>query len=71
VGERTLALAEGPASALLYDWMALGGGATVRGPAVAAGGNMTCLVPPRWELGVDELGNGVLCRSIPSTERQP
>lgn len=46
----------------LHDWNALAPGARLDGPAVAAGGTMTCLVPAGWTLEIDDLGDGVLHR---------
>ena len=43
-----------------HDWNALAPGTRVDGPAVAAGGSMTCLVPPGWALEIDQLGDAVL-----------
>ena len=35
-------------------------GSRVEGPALAAGGSMTCLIPPGWMLDVDDLGDAAL-----------
>jgi N-methylhydantoinase A/oxoprolinase/acetone carboxylase beta subunit len=50
----------GPADVPIHDWNSLAAGARIDGPAVAAGGSVTCLVPPGWVLEIDELGDGVL-----------
>jgi N-methylhydantoinase A/oxoprolinase/acetone carboxylase beta subunit len=50
----------GSVDAPVHDWNALAPGTRVDGPAVAAGGSMTCLVPPGWALEVDQLGDAVL-----------
>ena len=44
----------------VYDWAGLGPGSHVDGPALAAGGSMTCLIPPGWVLDVDDLGDAAL-----------
>jgi N-methylhydantoinase A/oxoprolinase/acetone carboxylase beta subunit len=59
--ERTLLLADGGAAQVpVHDWAALAPGSHVEGPALAAGGSMTCLVPPAWAMDVDNLGDAVL-----------
>ncbi len=55
-------------SAPVYDWDGLSPGERIEGPAVAAGGSMTCLVPPGWTLEIDEYGDGVL-RATPGGDR--
>jgi acetophenone carboxylase len=58
---RTLLLAEGgTVQAPVHDWTGLAPGSRIDGPALAAGGSMTCLVRPGWTLEVDELGDAVL-----------
>jgi N-methylhydantoinase A/oxoprolinase/acetone carboxylase beta subunit len=58
---RAMILADGErADVPIHDWTALGTGSRIDGPAVAAGGTMTCLIPPEWSLQIDELGDGVL-----------
>jgi acetophenone carboxylase len=58
---RTLLLADGGTARVpVYDWAALGPGRHVDGPALAAGGSMTCLIPPGWALDVDDLGDAAL-----------
>jgi N-methylhydantoinase A/oxoprolinase/acetone carboxylase beta subunit len=58
---RTLLLPDGTSvDAPVLDWTTLAPGTRLDGPAVAAGGSMTCLVPPGWVLEVDQLGDAVL-----------
>jgi N-methylhydantoinase A/oxoprolinase/acetone carboxylase beta subunit len=58
---RPLVLPDGSSvDAPFHDWNALAPGTRVDGPAVAAGGSMTCLVPPGWALEIDQLGDAVL-----------
>jgi N-methylhydantoinase A/oxoprolinase/acetone carboxylase beta subunit len=59
---RTLLGDGGSAQVPVHDWARLPPGSRVDGPAVAAGGSMTCLVRPGWALEVDELGDAVLRR---------
>jgi N-methylhydantoinase A/oxoprolinase/acetone carboxylase beta subunit len=60
---RTLLLAEGgTAQAAVHDWTGLAPGSRIQGPALAAGGSMTCLVRPGWTLEIDELGDAMLRR---------
>jgi len=62
---RTLLLTEGgSAQAPVHDWTRLASGTRIGGPALAAGGSMTCLVRPGWTLEVDELGDAVLRREL-------
>jgi N-methylhydantoinase A/oxoprolinase/acetone carboxylase beta subunit len=59
--ERDLLLADGGTARVpVYDWAGLAPGSHVNGPALAAGGSMTCLVPPGWALDVDDLGDAAL-----------
>jgi N-methylhydantoinase A/oxoprolinase/acetone carboxylase beta subunit len=61
---RTLLLTDGGTTrAPVHDWNGLTPGSRVDGPALAAGGSMTCLVPPGWVLEVDDLGDAVLRRA--------
>jgi N-methylhydantoinase A/oxoprolinase/acetone carboxylase beta subunit len=61
---RTLLLADGSTARVpVHDWARLGPGRHVDGPALAAGGSMTCLVPPGWVLDVDDLGDAALRRA--------
>lgn len=46
----------------VYDSSALQPNDEIVGPAVVSGGSLSCLVPLRWRLGVDEFGNGVMVR---------
>jgi N-methylhydantoinase A/oxoprolinase/acetone carboxylase beta subunit len=58
---RPLVLPDGSSvDAPFHDWNALAPGTRVDGPAVAAGGSMTCLVPSGWALEIDQLGDAVL-----------
>ncbi len=58
---RTVLLAAGGTARVpVYDWAGLGPGCHVDGPALAAGGSMTCLVPPGWVLDIDDLGDAAL-----------
>ncbi|HZD69394.1 MAG TPA: hypothetical protein VFA45_10910, partial [Actinomycetes bacterium] len=60
---RTLLLTDGSATqAAVHDWTALAPDSRIDGPALAAGGSMTCLVPPGWALEVDDLGDAALRR---------
>lgn len=66
---RTLLLADGGSTqAPVHDWAALTPGSRVEGPALAAGGSMTCLVPPGWVLEVDDLGDAALRRARSARE---
>ncbi len=59
--ERDLLLADGSTARVpVCDWAGLAPGSHVDGPALAAGGSMTCLVPPGWVLDVDDLGDAAL-----------
>jgi N-methylhydantoinase A/oxoprolinase/acetone carboxylase beta subunit len=61
---RTLLLADGGTARVpVHDWTGLAPGRHVDGPALAAGGSMTCLVPPGWVLDVDDLGDAALRRA--------
>jgi N-methylhydantoinase A/oxoprolinase/acetone carboxylase beta subunit len=61
---RTLLLADGSTARVpVHDWARLGPGRHIDGPALAAGGSMTCLVPPGWVLDVDDLGDAALRRA--------
>jgi N-methylhydantoinase A/oxoprolinase/acetone carboxylase beta subunit len=69
---RTLLLSDGGTARVpVYDWAGLAPGRRVGGPALAAGGSMTCLVPPGWVLDVDDLGDAALRRagSVPTGAR--
>lgn len=67
--QRTLLLADGSTARVpVHDWAGLGPGRHVDGPALAAGGSMTCLVPPGWVLDVDNLGDAALRRARPDRE---
>jgi len=67
---RTLLLADGGTARVpVYDWAGLGPGRHVDGPALAAGGSMTCLIPPGRGLDVDDLGDAGL-RPARSEEAQ-
>jgi N-methylhydantoinase A/oxoprolinase/acetone carboxylase beta subunit len=60
---RTLLLTDGGTTrAPVHEWTGLIPGSRVDGPALAAGGSMTCLVPPGWVLEVDDLGDAALRR---------
>ena len=60
---RTLLLPDGSTARVpVYDWAGLGPGRRVAGPALAAGGSMTCLIPAGWTLDVDDFGDGTLAR---------
>lgn len=52
----------------VHRWEELAPGNVVIGPGVVAAENLTCLVPPEWELVVDEYGNGLL-RQLQSGSR--
>jgi N-methylhydantoinase A/oxoprolinase/acetone carboxylase beta subunit len=66
---RTLLLADGGSTrAPVHDWAGLPPGSCVDGPALAAGGSMTCLVPPGWVLEVDDLGDAALRRTRSARE---
>ena len=52
----------------MHDWAGLVPGSRVEGPALAAGGSMTCLVPPGWVLEVDDLGDAALRRARSARE---
>jgi len=59
--QRDLLLADGGSARVpVYDWAGLGPGRHVDGPALAAGGSMTCLILPGWVLDVDDLGDAAL-----------
>jgi len=59
--QRDLLLADGSSARVpVYDWAGLAPGRHVDGPALAAGGSMTCLIPPGWVLDVDDLGDAAL-----------
>jgi len=61
---RTLLLADGGSTRVpVHDWAGLAPGSRVEGPALAAGGSMTCLVPPGWVLEVDDRGDAALRRA--------
>jgi N-methylhydantoinase A/oxoprolinase/acetone carboxylase beta subunit len=66
---RTLLLADGGSTrAPVHEWAGLAPGSRVEGPALAAGGSMTCLVPPGWVLEVDDLGDAALRRTQSARE---
>jgi acetophenone carboxylase len=66
---RTLLLADGGSMrAPVHEWAGLAPGSRVEGPALAAGGSMTCLVPPGWVLEVDDLGDAALRRTQSARE---
>jgi N-methylhydantoinase A/oxoprolinase/acetone carboxylase beta subunit len=59
--QRTLLLGDGGTARVpVYDWAGLVPGRRVDGPALTAGGSMTCLIPPGWVLDVDDLGDAAL-----------
>jgi acetophenone carboxylase len=59
--QRDLLLADGGSARVpVYDWAGLAPGSHADGPALAAGGSMTCLIPPGWVLDVDDLGDAAL-----------
>jgi N-methylhydantoinase A/oxoprolinase/acetone carboxylase beta subunit len=61
---RTVLLPDGnTAQVPVYDWTGLGPGRRVDGPALAAGGSVTCLIPPEWVLDIDDLGDAALRRA--------
>src|ERR1700738_2750470 len=67
--DRTLLLADGGTTRVpVHEWAGLAPGSRVEGPALAAGGRMTCLVPPGWVLGGDDLGDAALRRARPARE---
>jgi len=69
---RTLLLPDGSTTRVpVHDWAGLGPGRHVGGPALAAGGSMTCLVPPGWVLDVDNLGDAALRRARSDREEAP
>jgi N-methylhydantoinase A/oxoprolinase/acetone carboxylase beta subunit len=66
---RMLLLADGSTARVpVHDWTGLGPGRHVDGPALAAGGSMTCLIPPGWVLDVDSFGDAALRRARPDRE---
>jgi N-methylhydantoinase A/oxoprolinase/acetone carboxylase beta subunit len=66
---RTVLLADGGTARVpVYDWAGLGPGRHLDGPALAAGGSMTCLVPPGWVLDTDDLGDAALRRARSARE---
>jgi N-methylhydantoinase A/oxoprolinase/acetone carboxylase beta subunit len=65
---RVLLTDGGAARVPVYDWAGLGPGRHVEGPALAAGGSMTCLVPPGWVLDIDDLGDAALRRARSARE---
>jgi N-methylhydantoinase A/oxoprolinase/acetone carboxylase beta subunit len=66
---RTLLLADGGSTRVpVHDWAGLAPGSRVEGPALAAGGSMTCLVPPGWVLEVDDRGDAALRRARSARE---
>ena len=65
---RTLLLDDGGARAQVHEWAGLAPGSRVEGPALAAGGSMTCLVLPGWVLVVDDLGDAALRRTQSARE---
>jgi N-methylhydantoinase A/oxoprolinase/acetone carboxylase beta subunit len=68
---RTLLLPDGSTARVpVHDWAGLGPGRHVDGPALAAGGSMTCLVPPGWVLDVDNLGDAALRRARSGREEE-
>jgi N-methylhydantoinase A len=59
--QRDLLLTDGGTARVpVYNWAGLEPGRQVDGPALAAGGSMTCLIPPGWVLDVDDLGDAAL-----------
>jgi N-methylhydantoinase A/oxoprolinase/acetone carboxylase beta subunit len=59
--QRDLLLTDGGTARVpVYDWAGLAPGRHVDGPALAAGGSMTCLIPSGWVLDVDDLGDAAL-----------
>jgi acetophenone carboxylase len=66
---RTMLLADGGSAPVpVHDWAGLGTGGHVDGPAFAAGGSMTCLVPPGWVLDIDDRGDAALRRVRSASE---
>lgn len=59
-GERPMCFNNAVAPGATYRWEELAPGNVVIGPGVVAGESFTCLVPPKWEMVVDEYGNGLL-----------
>jgi len=61
--QREILLVDGTGvSASVFEWDSLVAGQHVEGPAVAAGGAVTCLVPTGWTLEIDSFGDGVMRR---------
>lgn len=59
-GTRAIMLGGSERSAKLYAWDGLAPGQQLQGPAVVAGGSMTCLVPPGMRFTLDGYGTGTL-----------
>jgi N-methylhydantoinase A/oxoprolinase/acetone carboxylase beta subunit len=67
--QRDLLLPDGGTARVpVYDWAGLTPGRHVDGPALAAGGSMTCLIPPGWVLDVDDLGDAALRPDLKETQ---
>ena len=67
--QRDLLLPDGGTARVpVYDWAGMAPGRHVDGPALAAGGSMTCLIPPGWVLDVDDLGDAALRPDLEETQ---
>jgi N-methylhydantoinase A/oxoprolinase/acetone carboxylase beta subunit len=71
VAQREILVGLEPTLAAIYAWPDLPLGAPVAGPTVVAGPTLTCLVPPGWQLAMDEFGTGTLSRQTAAGARSP
>jgi len=51
------------AASPVYRWETMNVGDIAVGPAVVNGSTLTCPIPPRWQLRVDDYGNAELSRA--------
>jgi N-methylhydantoinase A/oxoprolinase/acetone carboxylase beta subunit len=59
-GSRKVVLSGNAVNTQIYLWRDLPVGSSIAGPAIVSAETLTCLVPPRWTLTIDEYGNGRL-----------
>ncbi len=60
IAERRVFLTETHTRLPVFDAESLLSGNEITGPAMIVGGNLTCIVPERWKMIVDEFGNGLM-----------
>ncbi len=60
IAERRVFLTETHIQLPVFNAASLLAGNEITGPAMIVGGNLTCIVPERWKMTIDEHGNGLM-----------